>query len=140
MRFALALGLVGAVLVVAGWGYPSIASPARVVRAWSAALNAGDDKAAGALFAANAIAIQGPYGYRLRTAKLATLWNSGLPCGGHIVKLRVRGNVVTATFRLGHRKGHACDGPGQLAAAKFTIVNGKIVRWEQVVPETGPTA
>jgi hypothetical protein len=115
-------------------------TPAEAARAWSAALNAGDDKAAGALFAPNAVAIQGPYAYRLRTAKLAALWNSGLPCSGRIIKLRVKGNVATATFVLGHRKGHVCDGPGQLAAAKFTVVKGKIVRWEQVAPESGLTA
>jgi hypothetical protein len=115
-------------------------TPAEVARAWSADLNAGDDEAAGALFAANAVAVQGPYAYRLKTAKLATLWNSGLPCSGRIIKLHVRGKVVTATFVLGHRKGHVCDGPGELAAAKFTVVKGKIVRWEQVAPESGLSA
>ena len=115
-------------------------TPAQVVRAWSAALTAGDDRAAGALFAANALAVQGVYAYRLRTARLATLWNSELPCAGRIVRLRVRGNVATATFVLGHRKGHTCDGPGELAAAKFTVVKGKIVRWEQVAPESRPAA
>jgi hypothetical protein len=115
-------------------------TPEQVARAWSAALNAADDQAAGALFAPNAVAVQGPYLYRLRTAKLAALWNSGLPCAGRIIKVRVHGKVATVTFVLGHRKGHTCDGPGQLAAAKFTVVNGKIVRWEQVAPESGLTA
>jgi hypothetical protein len=114
-------------------------TPAQVVRAWSKALNAGDDKAAGALFAPGAVAIQGPFGYRLRTTKSAVLWNSGLPCAGKIVRLVVKGKVAVATFRLGHRPGHACDGPGQLAAARFTVVHGKIARWEQVVPGTGVT-
>jgi hypothetical protein len=115
-------------------------TPAQVVRAWSAALNAGDDKAAGALFAPNAIAVQAPYAYRLPTTKVAALWNSGLPCSGRIIKLTVRGNVATATFELGARKGHKCDAPGTLAGAKFTVVKGKIVRWEQVPPAPGLTA
>jgi hypothetical protein len=116
-------------------------TPAQVVRAWSKALDASDDKAAGALFAANALTIQGAFVVRLKTAKSAVLWNSGLPCAGEIVRLRVAGNVVKATFVLGHRKGHKCDAPGQLAAAKFTVVKGKITRWEQVAPDpTGPVA
>ena len=116
-------------------------TPAQVVRAWSHALNTGNDKAAGALFARNALTVQGAFIFRLRTSKSAVLWNSGLPCSGEIVRLRVKGNVATATFVLGHRKGHKCGAPGQLAAAKFTVVRGKIIRWEQVAPEdTGPIA
>jgi hypothetical protein len=115
-------------------------TPGQVARAWSAALDAGDDRAAAALFAANAVAVQGPYLYRLRTAKLATLWNSRLPCAGRILRVSVRGRVATVTFVLGHRPGHVCDGPGQLAAAKFTVVNGKIVRWEQVPPPNSAPA
>jgi hypothetical protein len=116
-------------------------TPAQVVREWSKALNASDDKAAGALFARNALTIQGAFVVRLKTAKSAVLWNSGLPCSGEIVRVRVTGNVVKATFVLGRRKGHKCSGPGQLAAAKFTVVNGKITRWEQVAPDvTEPVA
>ena len=116
-------------------------TPAQVVRAWSHALNAGDDKSAGALFARNAVTIQGSFVVRLRTAKSAALWNSSLPCAGEIIGIQVKGNVATATFRLGHRKGHMCDGPGELAAARFTVVRGKITRWEQVAPQpVGPIA
>jgi len=111
-------------------------TPAQVVRAWSRALNASDDKAAGGLFAANALTIQGAFVVRLKTAESAVVWNSGLPCAGRIARLRVTGNVVKATFVLGHRKGHTCDAPGQLAAAEFTVVKGKITRWEQVAPDT----
>jgi hypothetical protein len=111
-------------------------TPAQVVRAWSAALNAGNDRAAGALFARRALAIQGSFVVRLNTAKSAEIWNAGLPCAGHIVRVRVlRRNVVKATFVLAHRKGHRCDAPGQLAAAQFTVVGGKITRWQQVAPD-----
>ena len=112
-------------------------TPAQVVRAWSRALNASDDKHAGALFALGAIVIQGPYVVVLKTTKSAVVWNSGLPCSGVILRIRVKGSVAVATFRLGQRPGHKCDGPGQLAAAKFTVRHGRIVRWEQVAPETG---
>lgn len=116
-------------------------TPAQVVRAWSQALNAGNDTAAGALFAPKALAIQGAFIVRLNTQKSAVLWNSGLPCAGKIARLRVKGNVVVATFVLGHRKGHKCEAPGQLAAAQFTVVRGKITRWEQVAPDNpGPIA
>jgi len=111
-------------------------TPFQVVRAWSKALNASNDRAAGALFARRALTIQGSVVVRLNTAKSAVLWNSELPCSGRIVRLRfLEDNLVKATFVLGERKGHHCDGPGQLAAAQFTVVNGKITRWEQVAPD-----
>jgi len=128
--------LAGATLLGAANAAPP-KTPAQVAQAWSRALNAGNDKAAGALFARNAVVVQGGLAIRLPNAKIATLWNSGLPCAGTIVRIRVEGRVATATFRLGHRKGHTCDGPGELAAAKFTVVKGKIVRWEQVAPDEG---
>ena len=118
-------------------------TPFQVVRAWSKALNASDDKSAGSLFALRAITIQGSFVVRLNTTKSAVLWNSALPCSGRIVRLRMlSARVVKATFVLGHRKGHRCDGPGQLAAAQFTVVKGKITRWEQVEPDhvTAPVA
>jgi hypothetical protein len=129
-----------AIALAAAAAPPALAAkpltPTQVVRAWSKALNASDDKAAGALFATRALAIQGSFVVRLDTAKSAAIWNSALPCSGRIVRLRIlAGNVVKATFVLGHRKGHSCDAPGQLAAAQFTVVKGKITRWEQVVPD-----
>ncbi len=36
---------------------------------------------------------------------------------------------MTATFVLGHRPKHTCDGPGEKAAALFIVKNGKIVHW-----------
>jgi limonene-1,2-epoxide hydrolase len=145
-RWLTAIALVAAFAAATFLGTASAArpkTPAQIVRAWSKALNASNDKAAGALFARNAVTIQGPNVIRLPNLKIATLWNASLPCAGQITKLRVKGNVATATFVLGERPGHRCDGPGQLAAAKFTVVKGKIVRWEQVVPEpsgSGTTA
>ncbi len=119
-------------------------SPAAVVRAWSKALNANDNEAAGRLFAKNARIVQGPLDARLPTQALAAEFNSTLPCAGRIVALEVKGDTVLATFVLGHRPKHTCDGPGQKAAAIFVVKKGKITLWEQVaVPpakKSGPTA
>ena len=53
----------------------------------------------------------------------------------------MHGNRVVATFVLGKRPKHRCDGPGQKAAALFVVRRGKIVLWEQVaVPAEPPTA
>lgn len=111
----------------------SPASPEQVVRAWSRALNAGDNEAAARLFAEGAIVAQGGLGYVLATHEDAVLWNAGLPCSGQVVEVTVEENVVTAVFSLGHRPVSRCDAPpGTLAAARFTVRAGKIVGWEQI--------
>jgi hypothetical protein len=105
---------------------------ASVVRAWSAKLNAGDNAGVAKLFALPARIVQGPFLYRLRTRKDVATWHAGLPCAGRIVSITFRGRYATAVFRLGNRGVTACDAPGSLAAARFEIVEGKIVSWEQV--------
>jgi hypothetical protein len=119
-------------------------SPPAIVRQWSAALNANDNVSAAGLFAPGARVVQPGVNVRL-TPALALAFNSSLPCAGRIVALRVTGERVVATFVLGHRPNHVCDGPGQKAAALFVVHKGKIVLWEQVsVPTskklTGPPA
>jgi limonene-1,2-epoxide hydrolase len=109
----------------------------QVVRAWSAALNAGDDAKAASYFAPNARVIQGNLVAVLRTRRSAIAFNASLPCSGRIVATTVRNHLVTATFVLGQRPGHRCDGPGQTAFAAMRIANGKITLWHQL-PE--PTA
>lgn len=115
-------------------------SPAQVVRAWSKALNADDNVAAGALFAPNARVVQGPLDVRLGTRTLAVEFNASLPCAGKIVELRTTGDRVTATFVLGERPKHRCDAPGGKAAAQFEIRNGKIVLWKQIPVPSGVPA
>jgi hypothetical protein len=78
--------------------------------------------------------IQGPYGYRLTTPQQVAEWHAALPCSGRVVSIRVRGRYATAVFRLGDRATSKCDAPGTLAAARFTIVRGKITVWQQVPP------
>jgi len=120
-------------------------SPAAVVRAWSKALNANDNEAAGRLFARNARIVQGTLDARLPTPAVAAVFNNTLPCAGRVVAMEVKGDTVVATFVLGHRPKHTCDAPGQKAAALFVVKKGKITLWEQVaVPpatkKSGPTA
>jgi hypothetical protein len=112
------------------------------VRAWSAALNAGDDEAAADLFAPGALVIQGGLGVALETYEAAVTFNAGLPCSGEIVSLSTEGDVVTAVFVLGDRPTSKCDAPpGTRAAAQFLIKGGKIAVWQQIPPpeETSPS-
>jgi limonene-1,2-epoxide hydrolase len=128
----------GAVLVVAAAGSGAAQAtrgtrtPAQVVRAWSSDLNANRNEAAARLFALGARVVQPSYELRLATRALARLWNDALPCAGTITDLQVQGARVTATFVLGERPNHRCDGPGQKAAAVFVVHKGKIVLWKQI--------
>lgn len=115
-------------------GGSDAASPEAVVREWSRALNANDNERAASLFAEDARVVQGESVLRLRTHRDAVEWNEGLPCAGYVQSLVVEGDAVEATFRLGERAGHACDGPGQIAAAVLTIRDGKIEVWHQLPP------
>jgi len=132
--------MAAALAVAAVSSAQAAASPATVVRAWSRALNANDNERAARLFAANARVVQPGVDVRLSSHKLAVAFNNALPCAGRIVEIRVSGERATATFVLGARPKHRCDGPGQKAAALFVVHNGKIVRWQQVAVPEGPTA
>lgn len=126
------------VLALAACGEHKAASPEQVARAWSAALNRDDNKAAAALFAKDAQVIQGSV-TTLHSGNDALEWNRLLPCGGTIVGVTLqRTDQVLVTFQLKERPGHACDGPGQEAAAIFRVEHGKIVLWHQVPPPTSP--
>jgi hypothetical protein len=97
-----------------------------VVRAWSAALNASDNAAAGELFAPEAVAIQGADVIPLPTAAAAAELMAALPCSGELIDVSVADNVVTATFELGDRPATRCDAaPGALAAAEFVVEDGR---------------
>jgi limonene-1,2-epoxide hydrolase len=109
-----------------------------VVRAWSQALNAEDNKGAADLFAPGAEVVQGPTVIRLRTHAQAEAWNSALPCSGRIVSIKSHGQTVRATFVLGDRQHSRCDGPGERATAIFRVVKGKIVLWHQTGSSTLP--
>ena len=130
MRFLL---LIGATLALIGASCGrGTASAESVVRAWSSALNAGDNESAADLFATNAEIIQGGAEHRFHNRADAVEWNSGLPCSGRIVRIETRGDNVTATFVLGDRATSRCDGPGAKARAVIRVRSGKIVLWHQV--------
>jgi limonene-1,2-epoxide hydrolase len=119
---------------LAGCGGHRTQSPEQVARAWSADLNRSDDKAAAALFAGNARVVQNGTILLLGRGD-AVRWNAMLPCGGTILSVtRQARDEVLVVFRLEERPGHACDGPGQTAAAVFRVVGGKITLWHQVPP------
>jgi hypothetical protein len=127
-------------LAVAGCG-GSGDSPESIVRAWSQALNAGDNEAAAELFAPGAQIVQGGTTVRLETHEDAVAWNASLPCSGEIVRVETEGDSVTATFLLDDRSTSPCDAPGAEATATFQIEDGKIVLWHQLggeAEETGP--
>jgi limonene-1,2-epoxide hydrolase len=111
-----------------------------VVRAWSAALNSGDNEAAARLFATGARIEQGSTGIRVSSHKIAVAWNASLPCAGKIVALATEGQTATATFVLSDRKTSRCDAPGGEATAQFRVVDGKIVLWRQTGGSGPPPA
>jgi limonene-1,2-epoxide hydrolase len=113
-----------------------------VARAWSKALNANDNVRAAELFAPNARIVQRAVDVRLTSRALAIAFNASLPCAGRIVAVTVHGNRAVATFVLGERPKHHCDGPGVKAAALFVVRGGKIILWEQIAvpkPNAGGT-
>ncbi len=130
------LALTIALLVAAGCGGGE-PSPESVVRAWSEALNTGDDEAAADLFAPGAEVIQGNARGRLRTHAEAVLFNRSLPCSGRIVRVESKEDGITATFLLGDRPRSACDAPGVEVRAFFRVANGKITLWHQLPGSSG---
>jgi hypothetical protein len=132
--------LLAAAVLLAGCGGHRSASPEAVVRAWSKALNAGNNEAAAHLFARHAVVVQ-LFEVELVTESDLILWNAGLPCSGTILSVDVKGEQATATFELGTRPGKVCAARGQEATAVFTVRKGKIVRFEQIPnPAPGPAA
>ena len=129
MKTGLVLAAAIAALAAGCGGSPPSAQS--VVRAWSQALNAEDNKGAADLFAPGAEIVQGPTVIHLRTHAQAEAWNSALPCSGRIVSIKSHGDTARATFELGDRQHSRCDGPGDHATAIFRVVKGKIVLWHQ---------
>jgi limonene-1,2-epoxide hydrolase len=131
--------LLATLFALAGCGGHTAQSPEHVARSWSAALDRNDNEAAARLFANGARIVQNTE-IVLATHAEAVRWNAALPCGGKIVSVaRSSATDVLVVFKLQGRPGHACDGPGQQAAAIFRVRDGKIVLWHQtsVPPAAG---
>ncbi len=111
---------------------PASREPAegRTIRAWSAAVNAGDFFKAASFFARGAIVEQGLV-IRLRDRRDAIQFNSSLPCKARVTDVDDEGRTVLAAFRLlpGHEGG--CRGGGT-ARVRFRFEHGKFKEWRQL--------
>lgn len=132
-----ATAALAATALLSGCGHTGV-SPESVVRAWSRALNSGENEQAARLFAPDAKVIQSGQVLLLRTRADAIAFNAALPCSGKIIAVTTKGDEATATFLLGDRPKSACDGPGQRAKALFEVRNGKIVVWHQLPTAPAP--
>ena len=142
MRIAVCATVV-ALLAAPAAGAAATDSPAetkRIVRMWSARLNAFDNAGIAKLFSRPAVFLQGGVALRLRTAADIALWHRLLPCAGRIVSISVKGELATAVFVLADGRKRHCDAPGAKAAAVFRVHNGKIVSWAQIPVPKGPAA
>jgi hypothetical protein len=103
----------------------------KVIRGWNKAVNAGDYEKAASYFARNAVVMQ-DYVLPLTTHKYAVEWNSGLPCRADITFIRPEQTTSLAGFHLREGPHGRCKGGGS-AQVRFTIRNGLIRRWQQIL-------
>jgi hypothetical protein len=116
-----------------GGGEPSGHKSVAVIEGWVTALSKGDAEAASAYFAVPSLAENGTAPVTLRSHADVVAFNSSLPCGAKLVRVRPLGRFIAATFRLTERPGGACGpGSGQLARTAFVIRDGKIVQWRRL--------
>jgi hypothetical protein len=136
-----------ALLLVAGCGggsshtasqqQPSQAKPAprpgdeKVIRGWNRAVNAGDYERAASYFAPKAVVTQ-DYVLQFPNHRIAVEWNSGLPCRADITFIRPERATSLAGFHLRKGPRGGCKGGGS-AQVRFTIRNGLIQRWQQLL-------
>jgi hypothetical protein len=120
-------------LVAVGCGGSSHRSPAQVVRAWSAAVNRGDDEAATALFGSKAVFIAGDYQVVLRTRAEVLTFHQEMVWCGPIVRLDREGEEIVAQFSLASRPTSHCERGGrERGSVAFLVRDGKIVRFDQI--------
>ena len=110
---------------------PADPAGARVVRAWSKALRAGDVAAATALWAVPSKVQNGTPVLTLSSRDYVRLFNASLPCGSVVTSTGGAGEDFTiTTFRLTQRKGSRCDADsGATARSAVRVRDGKIVEW-----------
>jgi hypothetical protein len=107
----------------------------KVIRGWNKAINAGDYEKAASYFAPKAIVTQ-DYVLQFPNHKIAVEWNSGLPCRADITFIRPEATTSLAGFHLREGPRGGCKGGGS-AQVRFTIRNGLIRRWQQILNPPG---
>jgi limonene-1,2-epoxide hydrolase len=134
-RMRWVIGLLAALVAASsspGAATDSVDATKRVVREWSARVNAYDNDGVARLFARPAAVAQGGAIYALRTYEEIALWHRTLPCAARIVSITVKGQDATAVFVLRNGPHRRCDAPGGKVAAVFRISGGKIRAWAQI--------
>jgi hypothetical protein len=103
---------------------------ANVIRAWSAALRAGDIHPANALWATPAKVQNGTPVLELPDRASVAIFNGSLPCGSVVTAAGgAPGGFTVTTVRLTRRRGAVCDAVGATARTAILVRGGKIVAW-----------
>jgi hypothetical protein len=142
MRRLLLAGGLALVIAGCGGGGGHHAAPARhavpprpadekVIRGWNRAVNTGHYERAASYFAPHAIVTQ-DYVLQFPSHKIAVEWNSGFPCRADITFVRFERTTTLAGFHLREGPRGGCKGGGS-AQVRFTIRNGVIQRWQQLL-------
>ncbi|MGI8944947.1 MAG: nuclear transport factor 2 family protein [Thermoleophilaceae bacterium] len=114
-------------------GEPTEAGP---IRAWNAALNAGDFDKAASFFAENAL-VEQVGEVRLRGRRDAIEFNRSLPCRSEVTDVDDEGPTTLVAFRLLPGRGGACGGGG-VARVRFRVRDGKFEEWRQLTEPAQP--
>lgn len=109
---------------------------ARTIRAWNAALNAGDFEKAASYFADGAI-VEQVVEVRLRDRRDAIRFNRSLPCRSEVTDVDDEGRTTLVAFRLLPGRGGGCRGGGA-ARVRFRVRDGKFEEWRQLDEQDGP--
>jgi SnoaL-like domain len=125
--------LVVLAVTAAACGGSSRRTPAQVVRAWSAAVNRGDNEAAAALFGSRVVFVAGDSRSVLRTRAQALALNRAIGWCGPIVRLARTDEEIVARFSLASRpNGHCERGGRDRGSVAFRVRDGKIVEFDQI--------
>jgi hypothetical protein len=117
---------------------PAKPADAKVVRAWSNALRAGDVAAATALWAVPSKVQNGTPVLVMPTRTHVRVFNASLPCGSVVTSTGAANGFTITTFRLTQRKGSHCDAAaGATARSAIRVRNGKIVEWYRLPDAPG---
>lgn len=136
----LALAPLACGLVLAGCGGGSGVPAEAVVRAWSDAVNMGEDESAAKLLARGAIVVEGTRETVLGTTAEAVAWNEARRCGGLPQKVQTHADIVTVTFRLEHRTEGSCADHGASATYEFEVRKGRILFLRRLALTPAPAA